>query len=459
MKENWKQNKKFYLVIFATMIVQAIRYFPFKFGGWNQIMLSFSYRYGFIQRAFLGTILDGISTVFHIPWGYMRYIYGIFTVSFYTILYFYIIYKALENEKSTEAGFFFKGLALAFFMGPGWVANYSNFALTDIWIEMCSLLAVYLLARDRHVWLSVVVCCIGVLTYPAYVFTYWNLVLVFLLYQVLIAPKKKVNRKRLVLLLVNLLCVGSLFVYMQFYAHVKPGIYLDYVLERTAEFMDQPVKGVSNHAGTITSFLFKDMPVSEETEGTEEVVEAIVEEPAPDVETTETNIVENTNENVDSLFYRVKQILTGWHFYIWEYGLLLVAMAILFAPFFYEIYKYWRMVVQCARKRKMRRYWMYGLLPFGALTVIPCYIVLNDYGRYTNGAFIYEFAIIWLLNRIRDENVVQATKEYVGKVRSNQCYYAFLLCYAAINGTFHQNLINELVSTVETYLWKVVELF
>ena len=373
MKENWKENKNFYFVIFATIVAQAIRYFPFKFGGWNQIMLSFSYRYGFIQRAFLGTILDVISTVCHIPWGYMRYIYGIFTVSFYTILYFYIIYKALENEKSADAKFFFKGLALAFFMGPGWVANYSNFALTDVWIEMCSLLAVYLLAKNKHVWLSVVVCCIGVLIYPAYIFTYWNLVLVFTFYQAFMVSKK-MNRKRLVLLLVNLLCVGSLFVYVQFYAHVKPGISLDYVIERTAEFVDKPVEEVADsHGEALKFFIFKDMPISGETEIIQEAVSAVNEDITQEAE------VAQTNTNVNAVSDTVKRIFTGWHFYILEYGLLLVAMIFLFAPFFYEIYKYWKLVVQCAKKQEMRLYWMYGLFPLGALTIIPCYIVLNDY--------------------------------------------------------------------------------
>lgn len=454
MKENWKEHKNFYFVIFATMVAQAIRYFPFKFGGWNQIMLSFSYRYGFIQRGFLGTILDVISTVCHIPWGYMRYIYGIFTVSFYTIIYLYIIYKVLENEKNVDVKFFFKGLALAFFMGPGWVANYSNFALTDVWIEMCSLFAVYLLAKNKHVWLSVVVCCIGVLIYPAYVFTYWNLVLAFLVYQAFVMPKKPHNTKRFVLLIVNLLCVGSLFVYVQFYAHVKEGISLDYVIERTAEFVDKSEEEVaSNHGGTITSFLFKNMPISGEVETAKEAVLTDEEDIKPNEEVPETN----TNSNL--FISMVERIFTGWHFYIWEYGLLLVAMAILFAPFFYEIYKYWRLVAGYAKENRTKLYWFYGVLPFGGLTILPCYLVLNDYGRYTNGAFIYEFAIIWLLNRIRDENVVQATREYVRNVRQNKYYYVFLLCYAAINGTFHQNLINELVSTVETYLWKVIELF
>lgn len=454
MKENWKLNKNFYFVIFATMLAQAIRYFPFKFGGWNQIMLSFSYRYGFIQRAFLGTILDVISTVCHIPWGYMRYIYGIFTVSFYTIIYFYIICKTFEKEKEADIKFLFKGLTLAFFMGPGWVANYSNFALTDVWIEMCSLLAVYLLAKNKHAWLSVVVCCIGVLIYPAYVFTYWNLVVAFLFYQAFMVPKKQHKTKRVVLLLVNLLCVGSLFVYVQFYAHVKEGISLDYVIERTAEFVDMSEEDVAyNHGGTITSFIFKDMPISGEVEIADETVSTDEEDIATNVEVLETN----TDSN--ALVSAVKRIFTGWYFYIWECGMLLVAMAILFAPFFYEIYKYWKLVVKYAKERGTKLYWFYGVLPFGALTIIPCYLVLNDYGRYTNAAFIYEFAIIWLLNLIHDENVVQATKEYVRKVRLNKYYYIFLLCYAAINGTFHQNLINELVSTVETYLWKVVELF
>lgn len=417
MKENWKENKNFYFVIFATMVAQAIRYFPFKFGGWNQIMLSFSYRYGFIQRAFLGTILDVISTVFHIPWGYMRYIYGIFTVSFYTIIYFYIIYKALENEKNADAKIFFKGLSLAFFMGPGWVANYSNFALTDVWVEMCSLLAIYCLVKNKHSWLTVVICCVGVLMYPGYIFTYWNLVLVFLFYNIFIVPKKGINKKYFYLLLINIVCVSLLWIYVQFYSHVKQGISLDYVMERIAEFMGKTVEEVSNHAGTVSSFLFKGVA---------------------------TNSMAETS---------------SWHFYIWEYGMLLVAMMFLFAPFFYEIYKYWKLVVKCAKENGMKSYWLYGLLPFGALTIIPCYIVLNDYGRYTNAAFLYEFIIIWLFNLIQDENMVLATKEYVGKIKVNKCYYVFLLCYAAINGTFHQNLINELVSTVETYLWKIIELF
>lgn len=442
IKKNMKENKSFYFCILATMMAQAIRYFPFKFGGWNQIMLSFSYRYGFIQRAFLGTILDIISTVFHIPLGYMRYVYGIVTVAFYSALYLYILFKVLEKEKTADAKFFFKGLALAFFMGPGWVANYSNFALIDVWIELCSLLAVYFLVKDKYKWCSIIICCIGVLIYPGYVFTYWNIVVVFVFYKAFIVSAK-VNKRYLILLLANIVCVGALCGYTLLGAKVKEEISIDYVMERTAEFVGKPVEEVQNHKGTIYALIFKN---------------TVVEVDSEDVE--ETNAIEeNEISTIDLSINNAEGIFSTWHIYIKEYGLLLVAMTVLFAPFFYEIFKYWKLVVRYAKLNGWRKYWLYALIPFGALTIVPCYIVLNDYGRYTNAAFLYEFIMIWLFNMIHDEYVVQATSEYVKKVQENKCYYVFLLCYAAINGTFHQNLINELVSTVETYLWKVVELF
>lgn len=94
-------------------------------------------------------------------------------------------------------------------MGPGWVANYSNFALTDVWIEMCSLLAVYLLAKNRGLWLTVVICCIGVLIYPGYVFTHWNIVVVFIFYKAFVVPKKGVDKRHLMRMVIIILCVGS----------------------------------------------------------------------------------------------------------------------------------------------------------------------------------------------------------------------------------------------------------
>ena len=85
------------ILLLAVMLIQAVRYFPFKFGGWNQIQLSFTYAYGLIQRAFLGTILDVVSTLFHIPLKYMRFLYGIVTMVLFTLLLVVSVRKALEK--------------------------------------------------------------------------------------------------------------------------------------------------------------------------------------------------------------------------------------------------------------------------------------------------------------------------------------------------------------------------
>ena len=120
MKKNIR-IKKYMICLFLIMLVQAIRYFPFKFGGWNQVQLSFSYEYGFIQRGFLGTLLNLMSRTLHIPWGYMRYVHAFLTMGTFTFLMLWIVYKTLGEEQMDAAvKRFLAGLALVFFMGPGW---------------------------------------------------------------------------------------------------------------------------------------------------------------------------------------------------------------------------------------------------------------------------------------------------------------------------------------------------
>lgn len=102
MKKNTK-NKNFMICLFLVMLVQAVRYFPFKFGGWNQVQLSFSYEYGFIQRGFLGTLLNLTSRIFHIPWGYMRYIHAFLTMGTFTLLMLWLVYRALREEEIGRA--------------------------------------------------------------------------------------------------------------------------------------------------------------------------------------------------------------------------------------------------------------------------------------------------------------------------------------------------------------------
>lgn len=210
-KQKIGEYRKFLLLLIGIMIAQAIRYFPFKFGGWNQIMLSFSYRYGFIQRALIGTILDIESILFHIPLKYMRYIYGIFTVVFYSVVFLAIAINVIKKQSDKDIQSFLKGLTLAFFFGPGWVSCYSNFAITDIWLALVAILSVYLILKEKWIYMTVALSLIGELIHPGYVYLFFNTEMIFIAYKALFKEKNKLNIKYTVLFAVNAVVASSFF--------------------------------------------------------------------------------------------------------------------------------------------------------------------------------------------------------------------------------------------------------
>lgn len=408
-KQKLDADKQFLFLLIGIMVVQAIRYFPFKFGGWNQIMLSFSYRYGFIQRAFIGTILDIESTLFHIPLKYMRYIYGIFTVAFYSIVFLAIFMKAIKKQKDQDVQLFLKGLTFAFYFGPGWVSCYSNFAITDIWLALVAILSVYLVIKEKWIYLTVLLSIIGELIHPGYVFLFFNTFMIIVAYKALFKDNSKINKKYTVLFVINAIVTSAFFFVLFLFAHVREGITLDYVMERTAEFVSKSVEEIENHRYTIRGFLFR-----------------------------------NGGES------GIRCLIQSW-------GFLIVGMAIVFFPFFFEIYRYWHIVHNVAKQNKEKFHWFYGMIPFGVLTLIPVYIMQNDYGRWTYAGLIYEVAVIIGLLFMKDRNVIEGTKQYMVKVRENKWYYILLIAYAGICGAFEQNLITGMVSTVEQIIWKIIE--
>ena len=82
------------------------------------------------------------------------------------------------------------------------------------------------------------------------------------------------------------------------------------------------------------------------------------------------------------------------------------------------------------------------------------YIMHNDYGRWTYAVYFYEFAIVWLLNLLNDTHAKKATNELMERVHTNKAYYSLLLFYAVVSGPFQQNLINSMISLIETLGWK-----
>ena len=383
MKKISRENRNFLIILIGIMIIWAVYLFPFKFGGWNQIMLAFSYRYGFIQRAFIGSMIDLVSTVFHIPLKYMRYLYGVATVGIFTLL---------------------------FFMGAGWSTNYNNFALTDMWLPMISLIGVYAIIRGKHIWISLITTIICVLIHPAYVFLYFNLILAAFVYKVFLDNERK-DKSNAIWMVVVLAAGSLLFLYMMFFSHARVNVTVDEVMQRAAVVVDKSVDEISNHEPTVRGYLIRD--------GGESGVQLVFN----------------------------------------SYWLLFLVIVVMFSPFLFEFYQYWRMVYREAKNNGTKGSIVYALLPLGIVTSIPMYIMHNDYGRWTYAVYFYEFAMIWMLNLLKDGNIRSATHHYVERVSSNKAYYALLLFYAVISGPFEQNLINPMISMIETMGWKILGVY
>ena len=235
---------------------------------------------------------------------------------------------------------------------------------------------------------------------------YFNFVLAAFAYQILVQEKESA-KKYVCWLIPTFLSTSAMFLYMMFFSHAKEGITIDYVMNRTAEFVGRSVEEIKHHQYTVEGYLFR---------------------------------------NGD----------TGIKLEITSYWLLFLVMVALFSPFLYEIYRYWKEVYHCAKQSGSKNCWLYALLPMGVLTVIPMYIMHNDYGRWTYAVFFYEFMWIWVLNLIQDTNTHEAAKRLMMRVSSNKLYYIVLIFYAAVLGAFEQNLVSPLISTIESYGWKII---
>lgn len=407
--EEDRRNRNVILMLIFIMAVWAVKLFPFKFGGWNQITLGFSYRFGFIQRGFLGSVLDLVSTIFHIPLKYMRYIYGILTMGIFTLLVLFGAYKGIsKKETDSTTRSFFVCMAVFFFAGPGWNTNYDNFALTDVWLLLMSVLGTYFVAKGKHLWIAVVAAVIGVLIHSGYVFLYFNLILVMFVYKIWL-EKDTWNKKNFIWLCASFLIVSGLFAYMMFFSQVKSGVTLEDVMNRVAIVVDKPVSEISNHEYLINGTLFR---TGDATSGL----------------------------NIDTQGY--------W--------LLFIVIVVMFSPFIYEIYRYWKDAAGSAKGHAKGRSVLYALLPLGALTVIPMYVMKCDYGRWTYAVFFYEFVLIWALNMLGDKHVEAATHSFMDRLNAHKPYYAVLFLYAVISGPIEQNLINSIISNIEQFGWKII---
>ena len=219
--------------------------------------------------------------------------------------------------------------------------------------------------------------------------------------------EKKVANRYCVWGGITLVLCSGLFLYIQFFARASADITIEYVMSRTAEFMDEAISGIQNNESTISMYLFR-------------------------------------NGGMDPL--------TG----IKQYWTILIATILVYSPFILCVVFYWKDYIQKVRREKQKYYGLYILYPLGILTAVPLYVMHVDYGRWTYGVFFYEFALIWVLNMIGDSNAEYATESTLKRIRKKKNFFICLLCYAALLGAMEQNLLNDFVHMIADGICKII---
>lgn len=201
------------------------------------------------------------------------------------------------------------------------------------------------------------------------------------------------GKKRIIInISVILVSCAFLFVYFQFFSHVKPGIQYDDIRKQYIN-----IRG--------------------------------------------NTYIDDWELEIKNYYFQGESSLPFWYGIQYS-GRYSVFEFLALIPFGIELAFYWRTIF-FNTKHKMKKV-AYLVAPLGIISVLPCFVMHADYGRWFYSVYFYELAAIWLVNLIHDEGVVIANTEMKKRLTENVIYYLALFMFWISLGS-----LNQLKSRIE----------
>ena len=133
-------------------------------------------------------------------------------------------------------------------MGSGYTTWFSEdlFGHSDVWLIILTIIALWAILKDNYE-VAVLISVICMLIHQAYIFMYFNAILLALAIKFVYDDSK---RKRIILNVFLLIASCSLlFIYLQFFSGVKPGIDYEYVRERSTSILGDSWEAETKNIG------------------------------------------------------------------------------------------------------------------------------------------------------------------------------------------------------------------
>lgn len=382
-----------FLAILAVFAAACwVCYFDDAINPQNTTAFAFSYRYGFISRGFIGTLLWLFGNL--LGRDLMNYetvhlwSMAATLIFFFCLFFFYYTVMKKSGPKYMRIQQYLI-LILSVFAFPMFVTE-ENFGRLDVYLTILMLISMILLISERLEWLVIPLCCLGTLIHQGFVFTNVNIVLVLLFYKWLRSEGKR-RRYYFVLLALTFLAVSVLFVYFEFFSHVNGTQIYDEVVENAKHL-------------------------------------------AADGKTYSTALVnhEILGEGV---------FMDEWFFHKVNY-VELPQFLLFFAPYLY-------LGVRCAKKlwaqaKGSAEKWICLAVLLGAWTVFPEFILKVDYGRYLYEIIFYYLAMVLCLIAAGDRGVMEMVRYAADGIKRHLPAALLLAVYPMILMPFYDVVISEL---------------
>lgn len=401
-----KRNLRRVVLIFVFGIVLSARCWVGIVNCLNTTVYAFSYKYGFISRAFMGTVLRVFNLVLNIfaPYDLLTYEGIVFFSKLLNTIFiamlmvlFYMCLNAVEERM--EVPMLAVMFVFSIFAFPEYLTE-QNFGRSDICMAMVTLLGCYLLIKEKWEYLIIPLSAIAVCIHQGYVLMFFNVLLVILWCKIFDNEGGK-RKKYITIFGASFLVASVLFLYLNFFSH-----------QNGKEIYDEIYNIASSlaHDGVVHTNLI--------------LHEILGESP----------------------------FVNEWPEHVHNFQELPVFL-VLMSPYLVIAFRFFRNTIREAKGAYKLKYLAVAV---GAATILPDLIVKIDYGRWMFSIIFYYFVTILVLLARRDPIIVRNFQIETDRMKQRPAFFMALLIYPVLFTPLTDVYICELTNNITNYLiWRL----
>lgn len=216
-----KNNRIYLYCIFAYMVLSVFVYWDRVLDIMNTTVYAFSYKYGFISRGVLGSLLQLYDSF--VPFDAISY-HTIYLISilgtavfFLVLIWFVVIVMSRCNKEHLSNVKVIMSLIILITV-PMFLGK-DNFGRLDLYLMIIVIFCFILLICEKCEFLIIPAVTLATLIHEGFVFMNLNIILVLLLYKSLVNNDNKKRRKYVVILALSFVIPSMIFLYCEFFSH------------------------------------------------------------------------------------------------------------------------------------------------------------------------------------------------------------------------------------------------